>query len=473
MLKHIAILACGFTGFWLLARGVAGYGVFIYDEADYMYAASLGWKANAFDTPSMALTEFIEMGMNRRRDPGERAALSSEIRNSDDVLFYRHWHGPLYGYWLAMVRRFSADERTMRLFNYVFPCATAALLYFGTLWVLEGAAGQIAAILSMVLYLWSYPAMKTSEIAPHQLFALLSAAALLLLARLFRNPWQAKPPAPPPPYWHAAAIVCGLAFCVLEVAFVLILTAILCGWATWQNFRSLAIFAGAVLICWPAAALKLSFVKSYLFMAYLAVFRGSAWGPEIGEVNTWWLRIVHSPVPWALLVAAAIYVLVRRRDASTLVLMPFVLFAGLMFLTILRVDTDSARYELPLFPGVVLLGAWAAALLLAQWTPARRTTAVVLLCAATLASSWRTVRAELANPADLNAVVLTLLRSNPPSAQQTILIPHEHLPMVHYYLPTLAVRTYYEESEIPQEIRRGGIGGVITRTNPPRLMPVE
>ena len=44
MLKHLIILGGAFAGFFLLARGVAWYGPYTYDQADYMYAVSLGWS---------------------------------------------------------------------------------------------------------------------------------------------------------------------------------------------------------------------------------------------------------------------------------------------------------------------------------------------------------------------------------------------------------------------------------------------
>jgi hypothetical protein len=477
MLKHFVILGCAFAGFFILARGVAWYGPYIYDQADYMYAVSLGWKANALDTPSMPLSDFLKTGMQRGRDSGNAAGLSAEIRGSNDVLFYRHWHGPLYGYWLAFTQAITSDPRTKRKLNYVFSGAAAILLYFGALWLLEGAAGQIAAIVSLILYLWSYPVVKTSELAPHQLFALLAVAALLLLAKLL----SAREPARR--YWYAAVVVSALAFCVLEVAFALILTVLVCGWVARETLkpdwglalRSLGAFAVTVLLCWPAAVLKLSPVKSYLFMAYLAAFRRAAWGDELTMGATWTLRLLNSPVPWILLVVGLVYWLMKRRSvttaASVRTLTPFAIFSVLMFLATFRVTTNVPRYELPLLPGIVPLGSFATALMIARWAPRRRYAAVAGICAAMMIASWPAIRRELPDPVQQTDTILSLLREHG-SGPRAMLIPHEHLPMVHYYFPEMQFRTYYDEGEIAPQIRSGNVAGVITRSSPPRFIPV-
>jgi hypothetical protein len=471
MLKHLVVLGGAFAGFFLLARGVAWYGPYTYDQADYMYAVSLGWEANAFDTPSMPLADFLKTGMNQGRDPGSRADLSALIRGSNDVLFYRHWHGPLYGYWLTFTERITTDERAKRKLNYLFAGAAAMLLYFGALWLLEGTAGQIAAILGLILYLWSYAVVKSSELAPHQLFALLVAADLLLLAKLFGARENARR------YWYGAVIVSALAFCVLEVAFALILTVLWCGWSARETLkpdwglamRSLGAFFGPVLICWPAAVLKLSPVKSYLFMAYLAIFRKAAWGDELSFAATWRLRLLNSPVPWLLLAAGVVYLLKKRQQAAWMT--PFVVFSALMFLATFRVTTNVPRYELPLLPGLVLLGSFAAALVLADWVPARRNAAVALLCAGMLITSWPAIRSQLSDPVQQTDTILALLREHPvEGGERAMLVPQEHLPMLHYYFPEMRFRAYYEESEISAQERVGDIAGVLTRGNPPRLI---
>jgi hypothetical protein len=466
MLRHVAILASALAGFLALARGVAWYGPYTYDQADYMYAVSLGWQANAFDSPSMRLDDFLKIGITRGRDAGSRADLSALIRGSNDVLFYRHWHGPLYGYWLSLTQRWTKDERATRKLNYLFAGATAVLLYFGTLWVLEGTAGQIAAILALMLYAWSYPVVKSSELAPHQLFGLLVGANLLLLAKIPGASFATARRC-----WYTAVAIAALAFCVLEVAFALILAVAACGWLARETLkldwalamRSAGTFLATVLVCWPGAVLKLSPVKSYLFMVYLAMFRKAAWGDDVGLAETWRLRLLNSPVPWLLLGAGLVYWFRRRkRDAR---LTPFAVFSGLMFVATFRVTTNVPRYELPLLPGIVLLGSFAAGLALAEWPPVRRNAAVPVLGAAMLISSWPAIRSQLSDPMQQTDTILALVRQHRSSVGQgTIWAPRDHLPMLHYYFPEVRFRGYDDESAIG-----GGAVGVITRGAPTYL----
>ena len=293
-MKRLLILPAVVGVLFYLARATIILGPYTYDEPDYMYAASLGWSANAIDSPSLPLPEFVKIGLGRGREAGAKTELSETIRESGDVVFYRHWHGPLYSDWLRLARHLTSDEHSTRQWNYVFPIAVALLMYFGALWLLPGAAGQAAAILAPVLYLWSYPVVRSTELAPHQLFALCVTAALLLIARMFQTPGPLRR------YWYAAVIVTAIAFCVLEVAFALIITLLVCGYLLRERLKpdlmlaakSAALFIATVLILWPGAIWKLSFVKAYLFMAYLAIFRRDAWGPHVTIAETWWLRLV-------------------------------------------------------------------------------------------------------------------------------------------------------------------------------------
>ena len=68
---------------------------YVYDEADYMYAASLGFAANWSDTPSIPMRDFVRAGLGHGPNgrPDTQMTLSEGIRSGNDVLFYRHFHG--------------------------------------------------------------------------------------------------------------------------------------------------------------------------------------------------------------------------------------------------------------------------------------------------------------------------------------------------------------------------------------------
>src|SRR5438094_10049804 len=114
MLKHAAILVGLLAVFYFLAKGTVMYGPYSYDEADSMYAVSLGFTANSMDTPTLPLTDLVRTGLSRGRDASHRTELSEMIRNSDDMVFYRHWHGPLYLDWLRLAKALAASEQSMR-----------------------------------------------------------------------------------------------------------------------------------------------------------------------------------------------------------------------------------------------------------------------------------------------------------------------------------------------------------------------
>jgi len=469
--RHLLILAGAVAVLFYAARETVIPGPYTYDEPDYMYAVSRGVVANAIDSPSMPLAEFVRIGLNRSTDAGAKIELSDRIRQSGDVLFYRHWHGPVYSDWLSLAQHFTAGEVATREWNYVFPIAAAVLMYFGALWLMPGAAGQIAGILASVLYLWSYPVVRSTELGPHQLFATCVVATLLLVARMFDTPEASVRS-----YWYAAVVAAAVAFCALEVAFALIFTMLICAWLLRGRLkldlalaaRSVGLFAATVLLLWPAAILKLSFVKAYLFMAYLALFRHGAWGAGATAWQTWWLRLVDSPVPWILAAAGAVYFMKRSRE--TRLLIPFAIFTVAMSAAVLPVKTEEARYSLPFWPGLILFAAFSAGLAVAKWKPTARFATVVLLCAAMLATSWPRVKSGLPHLNTRAVAMLTLIREQGLSGK-VALVPHEDWPMLHYYFAGSHFRQYEDSSTIPEQLRTGGIDGVIDRSDPPRWIP--
>jgi hypothetical protein len=469
-MRHVFILAAAAAVLFYAARGTVIPGPYTYDEPDYMYAVSLGAIANAIDSPSMPLIEFVRIGLGRGRESGAKLDLSDRIRESGDVVFYRHWHGPVYSDWLSVVKLLVSGELATREWNYIFPIAAAVLMYFGALWLLPGAAGQAAAILAVVFYLWSYPVVRSTELGPHQLFATCVAAALLLLARMFHAPQPAVRS-----YWYAAVVDSAVAFCALEVDFALIFTLLVCGYLLRGRLkpdlafavRSTGWFAGTVLILWPAAILKLSFVKAYLFMAYLALFRQGAWGAGATVGETWRLRLVESPVPWIVAVAGILYFMRHRRESR--VLIPFAIFTVAMSAAIFPVKTEAARYTLPMWPGLVLFAAFATGLAVAKWKPAARFGAIAVMCAAMLATSWPSLRSGLPQSNARCVTMLALIRDHG-LAQKVLLVPHEDLPMLHYYFAGSHFRQYEDAGSIPAQIRSGGIDGVIDRNDPPGLI---
>ncbi len=440
-MKHALVLGGIIAVFVILARKEVFSWPYYYDEADYMFAASLGW-ANYSDQGSQPLAEYIQAGLQDRGHPTRRAQLSARSRASSDVNFYRHWHGPLYFYWLAGLAPLHLDEHASRSLSYLFPALTAVLIFLGSLWLLPSGAGALAAAFGSAFYLWSYATVFTNEIAPHQLFVLFTLAALLLVMK-WRQTGDRR-------IWHGAVILSACAFCTLEVAFVLLIVLIACRlrspsqsserWIT----KSMLTFLATVLFLWPAALLKLSFVKAYLFMAYLALMRQSPWG-GIGFVEVWRLRFAQSPVEWLLLVLAA--VLYFRLEASVrTMLAPLLLFGVLMLCVLLRVNSETPRYMLPFLPAFETAAGFVFASVLSSRAPALRFASSAVILVLAFSGTYTQLRTHPIRPAPRLAAVLDQVRAEKLKGQK-LLAPQNDLPMIHYYVPGVILSGYVAERE--------------------------
>jgi hypothetical protein len=405
---------------------------YVYDEADYMYAASMGFSANWSDTPTIPIADFVQTGLGR----GGRKGLSERIRGGNDVLFYRHFHGPLFYYFLIPVSHLGLSERAVRTSMLAIPCATLAVIYFGCLWLLSGYVAFVPAM----LFLASYSVLGSTEIAPHQLFALCSLASVILLLKAVATGRQF--------YWYGAVVAAGLAFCTLEIACALLLTLTICCFferARWRVdgkfvVKSFVLFLATVLLIWPAAILRLSFLKSYAVMAYLSWSRDFAWG-NTGFLETWRDRVFHSPIEWTLIaVSLLVWGGSRRRD-----IYPVGLFAAIALLATLRVLTVTPRYSLAFMPALDLLAGLA---LVPSLGPLRRpaSLAVVALAVAGLyGNAWYQAVHQPHNPNPRSAAVVTYIHQNE-LENKAILAPQADLPTLHYYFPAMRLRGYFGQS---------------------------
>ena len=446
------LVAAGF-----LVRGTIPGGPYPYDEADYMYAASLGVTANATDTPSLWLGDFIRIGLNRGRDSSQRTSLSEMVRSSGDVNLYRHWHGPLQVYWLMMTSAAKGDEATMRSLTLVFHGVTFLVIYFGCLWIVPETWGRTAGVLASSLYLFSYTHLRTAvEIAPHAIFALFAVATLFLVAKMIATGNLR--------YWYLAVATSALGFVTMEVTLVLLITMAACCWrervcrgpGVRIVSRSVALFLGIVLLLWPAALLRLSFVKAYLFMAYLAIARSGPWG-QVSLFETWRLRVANAPLEWALLgLGVAAYFARSRRDEQLRQLgVPFLIYGVLMVLALLRVTTDSPRYSSPFLPAFHCLAGISLAAVMERWPSKVRTIAVAVVVLGLSVSVWSKLPHALSGDDNVDRSMLALLRTQDIEGKQ-IWVPQSKLPTVHYYFPQARLRGYLNETDIA-----GNLDGVL------------
>src|SRR5208283_5345089 len=445
MTKHVLILVALIGVALGLAAPRISHGLFGYDEADYMYAAQFGPAAHWLDLQAMPLVDYVRIGLERGRDPEQRLGISEQGRVGKDPNVYRHWHGPVYFYWLGFIASLTQDEYTLRWLSLFFPVITAITLYFGALWMLPGDTGPPAAILSTALFLWSPATLETTELAPHLAFVFFSAAALLFLSKVMVDGMRRD--------WYAAVVAAGVAFCTLEVAFVLVAALAITAWrqrsALGADLRfcgtSMAVFIATVLVIWPAGLLKLTFAKAYLFMAYLALFRKTAWG-NAGFAGAWALRFALSPVEWILIGVGLALFFSRRRAPLARAVEPFVWFAFLMVLTLVRVNGEGPRYSTPFLFAFDVIGGWMIASALPfREIRARYATVLGLVVLLGAVSAWKLSYYHPGDSPRLRSILATIRAQG--SENLSILAPQEDMPPLHYYLPQAQVHGYLVEPD--------------------------
>ena len=128
---------------------------FGYDESDYVYAAGFSPFAHWTDAKTMSIVDYVRIGLGRGLDQKQRLALSRASRAVDDPDAYRHWHGPVYWYWLGFLTHFTHDEKTLRWWALFFPILSALLIARTSLRILPRDTGPIAALIASCLLFWS------------------------------------------------------------------------------------------------------------------------------------------------------------------------------------------------------------------------------------------------------------------------------------------------------------------------------
>jgi hypothetical protein len=304
--------------------------------------------------------------------------------------------------------------------------------------------------------------IKTTEIAPHILFAAVSLAALFALAK-FRETGKRA-------HWYAALALSGVAFCTMELAVALIVTVLICGHLDRERlfgadgwgglaWRSAAAFVAPALLLWPAGLYKLNFIKSYLFMAYLAVFRKNAWGDVTFE-QTWSSRFRAMPVEWAALALALILFFSRRDLPGRRRMSVFLIFGAIMLAAVLRVNSFGLRYMLPFFPALMVFTGCVLAAAMNGLKPPARWTLVLVLAALVFVDTARQVNARPPEPDPQWLARLAAIRDSRWQGK-TLLVPQGEIPTLHFYFQGIVFRGYTEASAIPARLSAQPFDGVI------------
>lgn len=464
-----ALLLAVFLGAF---RGVVPADRFYYDEADYLYAASLGLTANYWDAGVISLTLFVQKGVSEGLDPEKRRSLSEFIRKQQDISFYRHFHGPLYFYWLALLRPWLATERAVRWATLGFILATAMVVYFGGI-SLTGGQDWRAWTVPAALVLFSPTLINSGvQVTPHNLFVLLSFINLWLLVKFLDSGQRS--------YWYLAVGFLALSWLTIEYALVNLGVMVLA--LVWQRhflfpggtlrewpgflLKSLAWFLVVIGLLWPGGILKLTILKNYLFHFYYVAVREYA-ANSFGHL--WWSRFWESPLQF-IFIAVFLGYYVRAcilKKQKWRPLLPLLLYSAVIFLYTLKNRSLNQTYIASLLPPLLLVSG----LGFVSWL---KTTGagklwqnfmVVGFCLAIIINLF--IFYPISNEAERrrinNAVVDYFQTQVIPN--RPLLIYWKYLPTFNFYFGKIAVIRYENDDSLPPLLERGGYAGILYEGN--------
>jgi hypothetical protein len=445
------------AAFFLCGRGLST-DYFKYDEADYMYAASKGLYANYIDRNAIPFSTFIRKGLNKGLKKEERTSLSEFLRGSDDISFYRHYHGPLYFYVLSLSNKILGKSEVLsRWTSLLFWIISVAACYMGCLFLLEKER-RMSAILASTFMLFSTTNIQTSsQITPHGLYVLTVIISLLLISKFLKTKKVN--------FFYLAIVSTAFAFLAIEYALLVLFTLLCCVWVQRREFFSgwtpkdflvravivpAALFFGTIFVVWPAAWLKLSLARNYVFFAYFAVVRGGEYGTQ-AFWEVWLNRFLHSPVEYILIVPAAAFAILRVKQRKWY--LPFLIYPFLVFICTFRNTSTSPTYISSLLPPLFILSGIVISDLLGKFSQPKRkvvcTIIVILLFGSCYFRLFLPISREL--PEQKLKYVVNYIQKNGLYDGNT-LVDRDFLPTLHYYFPAKLLPSYRKSNETFQSI---------------------
>jgi len=427
-------------------------GRFAYDEADYMYAVSRGFTANYLDQPTIPFTTFVRRGLGQGMKESGRSSLSEFIRASDDIAFYRHFHAPLYYYWVILhTKLLGRSERAIRWAS--LDCLMLAYIaaYVGCL-SLAKQRPRATAVLASSLLLFSPSGIATTRlITPHGLYVATVIVSLAAMATLI-NTGNARD-------WYLSLAAVTLSMLTLEYAVLLVVTLVVCAFIRRRELfagsnraqvfafvaRSVGLVVGIVAVAWPAGLFKLTIVKNYIFFTYFSLVRAKSFGTA-SPWTIWSDRITTYPVEFGILVVGlviGIVLLVRRRLDRWL--LPFAVYGCLMLLTTVLNRSPELTYISSLIAALVVIASAAVIEAMAPFRPAVGTAITTAIVASVALAAFPRLR-ERSGSTDLSNVVVDLV-ARTDTTRARVAIPGVFLPTVHYYFRNVAPTVYEQTAE--------------------------
>lgn len=445
------LIVLGFAiGVWF--RQTASPRFFYYDEADYMYAAGRGFLSNYLDRPSVPPVEFVRKGLELVHSR-QRSDISKFIRDSGDVGFYRHYHGPVYAYWLAFMDgiglRSPADFRASGLLIHL----ATSLVLFASFAVALPESPPLAALAGALVFLCGRTGiLAATNITQHVMFGLVCAVALLPLA-LYSRTGNRR-------YWYLAVAVAGVAFATVETSLTLIaailIVLVICEYQAGLRAiltivgRGCLTFLGVLLAAWPAGILKLGAPKGYALIAYLTIFR-KAYRP-IGPMALWSAKLHDNPEEMILPLLAVIAATVLwQRLPGRKAALPYLVYAWLFFATTMVITAPFAHYYVSMMftcaviTGIVFGEIW-------RMGSVARFASAALLLASLAYMDIRYHRETAANSAIPDPRVELMSFIDHTDRTGIWYVPYILVPTLHYYFPDLRTESYNETTDPKQMV---------------------
>ena len=287
--------------FYLLYKSNVPTTSFDIDEADYMYSFEKGFTAHYFDENAVPFMSFVKIGLSMGMKSDKQTELSRIIRSADDITLYRHFHGPLFFYYMIFGEKFvGKNERAIRTVSLLLQFFCSVVVLFGCLLLSGMRCGRSVSLLTSLLVLLSPTLFFTvSLISPHGMYVLWCIVSLFIMARAVDTKNEMLL------YVSAASI--AVTFLTTEYVILLLLCWIISVIAVYRKdrkvfgslrrfiARSCCIYVGVIIVLWPASFLKMSLIKSNILIAYTAFVRGRMLAAQ-PLWAFWWNRISASPL---------------------------------------------------------------------------------------------------------------------------------------------------------------------------------
>jgi hypothetical protein len=200
---------------------------------------------------------------------------------------------------------------------------------------------------------------------------------------------------------------------------------------------------GGIFVVWPMGVLQLNFLKGYLQLAYMALYR-KTFAP-LGTFEMLAMKWLASPLELSVLVlgsgwAVYFYMKARPRPATWL---PGLIYVALFFVVLLKVTLEYTYYYAPLAVAMSLLCGLAVGECWRYGSYARGlAVAAVSLSVVGTTVQFAGVLADLKARRPCHFAVLDFVRQEKIPADKTLYLPFQLVPTLHYYQGNLKTAGY-------------------------------